>query len=625
MITLRTIALLFSFSLSLSIAALAQKDDPAKRSAQLPAAVSSVTVSLTTKGVRFSVPGAIGQLRLEVFDQSGVSLYNSDFRPVTVFDWPLQNRERQAVADGIYLCVVTLRGVAGKLSVKQGTVVVQNGQAALQLEEAQIGAVESERSLTPVSDSSASPATMTMQDDQNGQVVTTGNALTFRIGNFFAGLDRERMRITQEGRVGIGTADPKATLDVRGIIRASQGIEFADGTVLRTAANGKGVAVLPGDGGKGGGSFKPYAAGTGTANRLTKWAETGGAGTLGDSAFSDVAGTLGIGTTTPDTVYKLDVRGHVVLGTTRKISLITDFPGSGELAPGGFFGSLGQNSLNFAASTDIGNAGSRVKLVYYNGTEWLSALEYANVSGGGLATMTLMKNGGGVGIGTSTPQAKLDVAGDLRVSGAGSGIIFPDGTRMNTAGGTGSVTGSGATGALPLWTGSAALGNSAITQTGNNVSVANNFTAAGTISGGNVIAKYQDVAEWVPGRGALPAGTLVTLDSRRNNSVVPSGKAYDTHVAGVVSAQPGLILGEGGEGQVLVATTGRVKVRVDAGRGAIRIGDLLVTSGREGVAMKSRPVRAGRVLMHRPGTIVGKALEPLKSGTGEILVLLSLQ
>jgi hypothetical protein len=31
------------------------------------------------------------------------------------------------------------------------------------------------------------------------------------------------------------------------------------------------------------------------------------------------------------------------------------------------------------------------------------------------------------------------------------------------------------------------------------------------------------------------------------------------------------------------------------------------------------------VAIHRPGTIIGKALEPLEGGVGEILVLLSLQ
>jgi hypothetical protein len=50
-----------------------------------------------------------------------------------------------------------------------------------------------------------------------------------------------------------------------------------------------------------------------------------------------------------------------------------------------------------------------------------------------------------------------------------------------------------------------------------------------------------------------------------------------------------------------------------------------VTSDVEGVAMRSEPVEIGGRKMHAPGTIIGKALEPLASGTGEILVLLSLQ
>jgi hypothetical protein len=41
--------------------------------------------------------------------------------------------------------------------------------------------------------------------------------------------------------------------------------------------------------------------------------------------------------------------------------------------------------------------------------------------------------------------------------------------------------------------------------------------------------------------------------------------------------------------------------------------------------MRSEPVSVGGINMHRPGTIIGKALEPLNEGEGEILVLLSLQ
>jgi len=156
--------------------------------------------------------------------------------------------------------------------------------------------------------------------------------------------------------------------------------------------------------------------------------------------------------------------------------------------------------------------------------------------------------------------------------------------------------------------------------------------AAGTIHAtGTVIADqgihavYQDVAEWVPASEKMPAGTVVVLDPGHRNQVMPSTQAYDTAVAGVVSAKPGIILGEGSTDKAKIATTGRVKVRVDANSNPIRIGDLLVTSNESGVAMKSMPVDIAGVKIHRPGTVLGKALEPLDSGQGEILVLLSLQ
>jgi hypothetical protein len=155
--------------------------------------------------------------------------------------------------------------------------------------------------------------------------------------------------------------------------------------------------------------------------------------------------------------------------------------------------------------------------------------------------------------------------------------------------------------------------------------VAGNAHFTGTVTGGNIKAKYQDVAEWVPAISDLNAGTVVVLDPKVVNQVMPSSRPYDTTVAGVVSEQPGLLLGEESAEKEMIATTGRVKVKVDATSGPIAIGDLLVTGHKPGTAMKSQPVEVGGIQLHRPGTVVGKALEPLAGGEGEILVLLSLQ
>ncbi|HEX2121775.1 MAG TPA: hypothetical protein VHL59_09045 [Thermoanaerobaculia bacterium] len=148
---------------------------------------------------------------------------------------------------------------------------------------------------------------------------------------------------------------------------------------------------------------------------------------------------------------------------------------------------------------------------------------------------------------------------------------------------------------------------------------------SGIVTGTEIRATFEDVAEWVPASGNVSAGSVVIVDVEATNGVTASSTPYDTRVAGVVSPQPGIILGKPGPSKVMVATTGRVKVKVDATRGPIRAGDLLVTSDKPGTAMKSEPVSVGGFEMHRPGTLVGKALEPLASGVGEILVLLSLQ
>ena len=162
-------------------------------------------------------------------------------------------------------------------------------------------------------------------------------------------------------------------------------------------------------------------------------------------------------------------------------------------------------------------------------------------------------------------------------------------------------------------------------EVGKELTVYGDAHFTGEVTGGTISAHYQDVAEWVPATVPMEPGTVVVLNPRVSNEVMPSSRSYDTTVAGVVSAQPGILLGVGSPTKEQIATTGRVKVKVDASEGPIAIGDILVTSDRSGMAMKSKPIDVAGIAIHRPGTVIGKALEPLASGEGEILVLLSLQ
>ena len=71
--------------------------------------------------------------------------------------------------------------------------------------------------------------------------------------------------------------------------------------------------------------------------------------------------------------------------------------------------------------------------------------------------------------------------------------------------------------------------------------------------------------------------------------------------------------------EVPLAVVGIVPCKVIAENGPITPGDLLVTSSTPGNAMKGTD--RGRML----GAVVGKALEPLREGTGVIQVLVTLQ
>jgi hypothetical protein len=399
--------------------------------------------------------------------------------------------------------------------------------------------------------------------------VSAGNVpmgMQFLTGTNGSGV--ERMRITSAGNFGIGTAAP-------GVVN---GVNFAPYIPVHIQAQGTGVASLLVDSASPSSGFVLNDSSQTVDNRMWSISQAAGggkltfathtdAGTASNRVVIDRAGNMGVGTTTPG--FLLDVSG--------------------------------------SASTPLRVRDS-------SGREYIST----SIRTGPVATWTwpiVSLSGGRLIVDSTSP----DGGNDTIVRRVVNSLIFNPSDHPTLPGAfmVRQVGGNAA-----LFIDQNANGNVGIGTT----APASKLHVAGSITvDGNINAKYQDVAEWVPSTEKLLAGTVVVLDAAHSNHVLASTKSYDTRVAGVVSAQPGITLGEAGEGKALVATTGRVKVKVDASRGAIHVGDLIVTSDAPGVAMRSEPVSLGGVTIHRPGTIIGKALESLEKGTGEILVLLSLQ
>jgi hypothetical protein len=431
----------------------------------------AVTAAVLTDGaVRFTSPGQTTQMRLEVYNASGVLVYDSGLRQSSILDWKITDAT-QVMNEGSYLCVVSVKDLQGKLRQRLGSFSLQAGQVTLQQARAQenltadqsqalatsrqaqkIEAENNNDAITILRGGKARSVTVTAHDGQDGQVTSTNGSLTFRTGDVFSGQDREQMRVTPEGRVGIGTNKPEATLDVAGTIRATGGIQFADGTVLTSASKQAAVTTTPVIAGN---TSSITLSSTGTQNRISKWTDS--AGTLGDSSiFESTSGNIGIGTTNPNPNGLLHINKAQNMGT----SLFVTNNDTGATALSSLRAGLDPNnyevdyaSLNVLGSnwqTGVGgaflksktglleSAGSNFGIGNINNTEPI--IFYTTAA---RAERMRLTAAGNVGIGTTAPTQRLDVAGNVQISGAGNGILFPDGTKLTSASGGGSTTGTG--------------------------------------------------------------------------------------------------------------------------------------------------------------------------------------
>jgi hypothetical protein len=145
-----------------------------------------------------------------------------------------------------------------------------------------------------------------------------------------------------------------------------------------------------------GSGAKKAVSGTGSTNFVTKWLDT--AGTLGNSLIFDNGTNVGIGTTSP--AVALDVMGN-------NAGLRLSGTGTHEVVVTGVTnGRLGQDGNGFFFANDT--PGSNGRFFTNNGTlnEWMR-----------------ITSSGNVGIGTTTPAAKLDVNGSLNLPATASATV----------------------------------------------------------------------------------------------------------------------------------------------------------------------------------------------------------
>lgn len=270
-----------------------------------------------------------------------------------------------------------------------------------------------------------------------------------------------------------------------------------------------------------------------------------------------------------------------------------------------------------------------------SGTGGYAGLFYqSNASGNGPALLALADGNGnaitanagksGNGVEATTDGNGNGIYGWVPNFGTGRGGRF---SNFNTANGREVVLISNAgtgTGLLVNHTGPS--GSIAVFQSGG-ANVARINKAGMAFFNGGTQNSGADVAESfaVTGqRNAYEPGDVLVIATHTDRMVEKSSEPYSTLVAGVFATKPGVLLTEDQidadlSGEVPMGIVGVIPTKVCNENGAIHRGDLLVTSGKAGYAMKADPD------LLKPGQVIGKALQEFDGTAGKIKVLVNVK
>lgn len=197
---------------------------------------SLVTAAATKYQVRFTALTLARSIRLQVLSQAGDHIYDSGYQAGNRLEWQVQDQQGSGLRDGVYGCLVSVGDLDGQTSHRWATFQVRNATVSFDSagQEEQAGTADEVERLTILWEQKGAPFTFVSHDGKEGWIESASGGLSFSAGS----LSRNReaaphLRLTPEGNLGIGVAEPQAKLDVAGLIKASEGFQFSDGTVLK--------------------------------------------------------------------------------------------------------------------------------------------------------------------------------------------------------------------------------------------------------------------------------------------------------------------------------------------------------------------------------------------------------
>jgi hypothetical protein len=223
------------------------------------------------------------------------------------------------------------------------------------------------------------------------------------------------LTIINGGNVGIGTDSPDEVLEVKGIIKSENTGYTNTGIIINQTSHSDAWRLMQFGGGAFSLNLNGYTSGESRFQVDTSGNVSIPAGTLAVSGTgnSSIAGNVGIGTASPSTNYKLDVRGRVLVkggGTLSNALMVTNNLTANVT---GYAGIVANSTLTVNGNESEGSDVLRMGPMA-NGTG-AYFIDVSNSGGNAAYPIIMQPYYGNVGIGTTAPDQKLQVNGNAHL------------------------------------------------------------------------------------------------------------------------------------------------------------------------------------------------------------------